>query len=274
MSFNDIISIHGVPRSGTTWLGQVLDSSPQVRYKYQPLFSYAFKDRLNLQSKNEEILNFYRELYYKSDDFLDQVKQKEIGIHPKFTVKNKHPKYLVTKMVRYHYLIPHLISNVSNIKFLLIVRNPCGVLNSWKKAPREFNREWDFKDQWEFAQNKNMFRPEEYFGFNKWKEATKLFLEMERLYKERVMLIKYEELVENPMKVTKHIYKFFNIDLSIQTEDFIDSSTKIFLDDIYSVYKGQKDVNDWKGELDQNIVRKIYESLENTEFERFLYVEN
>ena len=43
MGFDRIISIHGVPRSGTSWLGQILDSSPKVRYKFQPLFSYAFK---------------------------------------------------------------------------------------------------------------------------------------------------------------------------------------------------------------------------------------
>ena len=52
------IALFGVPRSGTSWLGQIFDSCPDVIYKYQPLFSYAFKNRLNMQSSFDEISNF------------------------------------------------------------------------------------------------------------------------------------------------------------------------------------------------------------------------
>ncbi|GAA0606463.1 hypothetical protein GCM10009001_24640 [Virgibacillus siamensis] len=271
MSFKQIISIHGVPRSGTTWLGQILDSSPSVKYKFQPLFSYAFKDRINLQSTKQDILDFYHELYNSSDEFLDQSKQKETGIHPTFTEKANNPECLVTKMVRYHYIIPHLLADVDDIKFLFIVRHPCGSLKSWKKAPREFNsQKWDFQREWEYGQSKNGFRPEEYYGYHKWKEATKLFLTMKQLYGERVMLIKYEDLVENPIEKSKEIYDFCNLDLSNQTKNFIEKSTKITQEDVYSVFKGQKDVDDWKNKLDGNIVNKVYQDLKNTELEQFL----
>ena len=41
------IAIHSAPRSGSSWLGQILNSSPKVCFRFQPLFSYAFKDYLN-----------------------------------------------------------------------------------------------------------------------------------------------------------------------------------------------------------------------------------
>ncbi|PGT81123.1 sulfotransferase [Bacillus sp. AFS040349] len=271
MSFKDIISIHGVPRSGTTWLGQIIDSSPNVRYKYQPLFSYAFKNRICLDSTKNEILEFYSTLYNYSDDFLDQIKQKESGTYPIFTKKNDYPSFLVTKMVRYHYLIPHLIKVLENIKFIFIVRNPCGSLNSWKNAPREFNKDlWDFHEQWEFGQCRNNFRPEEYFGYHKWKEATKLFLEMEQSHAKNVLLIRYEDLVRNPLSITQDLYKFCGFELTNQTKEFIRKSTSIKQDDVYSVFKGKKNVNDWRGDLDEHIVSYVYEDLKNTDFERFL----
>lgn len=49
------IAIFGVPRSGTSWLGQLFNSSERVAYRYQPLFSYAFKGRLNENSTLDEI---------------------------------------------------------------------------------------------------------------------------------------------------------------------------------------------------------------------------
>ena len=56
------IAIHSVPRSGSTWLGQIFNSSSLVIYKYQPLFSYAFKGRLSPQSTNNKIVQFFDEI--------------------------------------------------------------------------------------------------------------------------------------------------------------------------------------------------------------------
>ena len=106
--FNNIISVHGVPRSGTSWLGQIFDSHPNVRYKFQPLYSDRFKDRINVRSTVNEINSFFNELYLTHDDFLDQTLKRRNKIYPSFSDKVRFPKYLVIKMVRYHYLIPYL----------------------------------------------------------------------------------------------------------------------------------------------------------------------
>ena len=270
IKFKKIISIHGVPRSGTSWLGQIFNSSPEVRYKFQPLFSYAFKDQINIYSTKKEILDYFNRLYDYKDSFIDQVGKKKIGVYPIYNYKKKKPKYLVTKMVRYHFLIPHFLYLLNNIYIIAIVRHPCGVLNSWKKAPREFLQEWNFSKEWRFGQSKNEFRPEEYYGFHRWKEATKLFLEMSEQYPKKFKLIKYENLVRNPVSLTKELFGFVQLDFSNVTLNFLNDSTTKMHQDPYSVYKGKKDVNDWKKELDKKIVKNVFRELKGSEFEKFL----
>ena len=52
------IAIFGAPRSGTTWLGQLFNSSPNTLYRYQPLFSYEFKDYLSESNTKQNIKQF------------------------------------------------------------------------------------------------------------------------------------------------------------------------------------------------------------------------
>ena len=53
------IALHSVPRSGSTWLGEILNSSENVKYCFQPLFSYKFKNFLDERSSKDDINNFF-----------------------------------------------------------------------------------------------------------------------------------------------------------------------------------------------------------------------
>ena len=50
-----LIAIHSMPRSGSTWLGSIIDSHPHICYKHQPLFSYCLKGYLDETSDYEKI---------------------------------------------------------------------------------------------------------------------------------------------------------------------------------------------------------------------------
>lgn len=269
-SFQHIISIHGTPRSGTTWLGQIIDSSPQVRYKFQPLFSKAFKERISIRTPIEQTLRTLEEIYNREDKFLDRTKEKLAGIHKEFDQKERFPPFLAIKHNRYHYLIPYFLEFLSNIKIIGIIRHPCGTLNSWRKAPHEFLPEHDFMKNWRFAEDRTAFRPEEYFGFHKWKELTKLFLVMKAQYPENVFLLRYEDLTRNPFQKTEELYQFCQLPMNEQTQAFLTESTTNRNEDVYSVYKAGKKVDDWKDELDQSIIDSVYKELANTEFEPYL----
>jgi len=265
-----IISVHGVPRSGTSWLAQIIDSSPNVRYKFQPIFSNSFKDRINVRSSKEEIYAFFNELYYYDDEFLDRTIQKRNGIYPVFKNKFDLPDTLLIKMVRYHYLIPHLLKNTQEILIVGIIRHPCAVLNSWKNAPKEFPPHLNFSEQWEFAQDRDEFKPEEYFGFHKWKELAKMFLWLQKKFPEKFYLIRYEQLVKNTEAVVKDLFNFCGLTITEQTINFIQESRTIHKDDTYSVFKGLINLDAWKTELDKRIIDRVYYELKNTELEIFL----
>ncbi|MFZ4451740.1 sulfotransferase family protein [Salibacterium aidingense] len=266
----NVVSIHGAPRSGTSWLGQLFDSSPKTQYKFQPLFSYTFKDYLNLYSNEQAINDFFESVYSTKDNFLDQQDKKEMGYYPIFENKSTQPNSLVIKMVRYHYLIKHLLSHAPHLKVIGIVRHPCGAMNSWRKAPREFLPEWDFNKEWYFGIKKNNFRPEEYYGFLKWKEVAAMFLELKKSFPEQFKLIRYEDLVNQTESVVRDVFKFTNIKVEQQTIDFIDESKIVHQDDVYSVFKGNKNLDEWKEELDPHIIHQIESELTNNELYQFM----
>lgn len=265
-----VIALHGPPRSGTSWLAQILDSSPDVAYKYQPLYSRSFRDRIGARSEKASIEAFFKELFHRTDDFLDRENLKKKGAYPRFA-KDKE-RVLCMKHVRYHYLIPRFLElfEGEGLMVLGIIRHPCGYLNSWRKAPREFLPEWDFEKEWRFAPRYNLFRPEEYYGFHRWKEIAELFLVMKEWYPDQFDYIHYEDLVRDPIAISEGVFEWVGLPMSEQSRTFIERSTQEAHDNEYSVFKGGKDPADWKGEFPARIADEVLRELAGSEFERFL----
>lgn len=252
------IAIHSVPRSGSTWLGKILDSSPHTLYKYQPLFSYALKSFLNKDSAEEEIDSFFKKLSETKNSFLDQKSEKEDGLVPEFQ-KNEKPIVLVYKEVRYHHILSNLLLKDNEVKVIGLIRNPFSVINSWLNAPKEFKAElgWKIEQEWKFAPSKNQDRPEEYNGYEKWKEVSYLFIQLKEHYPERFYLLSYEDLFQNPLDETLKLFDFAGLELGPQTLDFLKASTSRNDDDPYSVYKLKNRDQDWEKELPEYIIEEI-----------------
>ena len=66
------IALHAVPRSGSTWLGEILNSNPFVKYCFQPLFSYKYKNFLSENSSTEDIIKFFNLIKITNDEFVCQ----------------------------------------------------------------------------------------------------------------------------------------------------------------------------------------------------------
>ena len=268
--YEKIINIHGVPRSGTSWLGSIVNSSPDVLYKYQPLYQRPIKGMISHESTKEELKDYFDIIYYFSDKEMSLSDETVKGLSPKFIIKEKNPKILVSKHVRHHYLVPHLLENIDNLKIVGIMRNPCGVLNSWRFCDLPtYNQEWDFSEEWRFAQSKNQFRPEWYYGFHRWKEVAKLFLEMKKKYPSKFYLIQYENMVVDLNSEVVKIFDFCELEITDQTRDFCNLSQTKTVADAHSVYRGKKNIFDWKEMLDKTIVQSIYNELKDTELEQF-----
>ncbi len=260
------VALFGVPRSGTTWLGQIFNSSPNVFFCYQPLFSYEFKDRLGENSSKEDIDKFHNDLLRAKSDFVMQKKTLSGGTNVSFS-KNKITA-LVWKEVHHINIIDNLLKN-SDTKLVLIVRNPKATIGSWIKIPKEFDPSWNLADQWRSGSNKNDEKRENYFGYDKWKEAVKIFLKAERDYPNKVMIVSYPELNDNTEEMVNRLYKFIGLRVGKQTKNFISSSKQTNNDDPYSVYRNNHKDDKWKMDLPTEIANEIDNDLKGTELERF-----
>jgi len=266
------IAIHGVPRSGTTWLGAIFDSSPNVAYRYQPLFSYAFKSLISGKSSLEEINDFFKEILITDDEFVLQKIGKKTGIVPSFLKNNI--THIIYKEVRYHNILKNLLEKDSEIKVIGLVRNPLSVLSSWLQAPKEFRKDlgWDEIKEWRWAKKKNLDKLEEFNGFEKWKEAVLLFEGLEKKYPDRFLLLQYEHLLKEPNLNVKRIFSYCGIPYSKQTQDFItESSENDQSKDAYSVFRKNQTDDKWKAQLNKTIINKIKDELKTTSLEKYLY---
>lgn len=266
-----VVSINGSPRSGTSWLGKIFDSHPDVTYRYQPMFSYRFKNTLTVNSTIGEIEHYLDELYQlDDDDFILQIQQKKRGAHPEYFCKYPRPGYMVMKEVRYHYLIESLLRSLDGIKVVGIVRHPCGVINSWIKTPREFNPEWSANSEWRWAQSKNRGRPEEYYGFEKWKELARLFLRLQDEWSDTFYLASYERLVENTMDEVENMFNFTGLPMHPQVVKFIEASHAREVEDPDTVYRTSDVAMRWCNELEPAIRDTILHELKGTELAQFI----
>lgn len=258
MNHPHIVAIHGAPRSGTSWLGQLFNSSPAVAYRYQPFFSYAFRGQVNEFSSPKELDRFFMDLLASRDEFVLQQGAARLARNA-LDFQKAEPTHLVYKEVRFHHLIPHLLASVPSLKLMGLIRDPRSVLTSWFKAPREFDLDWSIDEEWRHAQRKNDGRLENWYGFERWKQLATLLLDMAQRYPDRCRVVKYEELVGATKPMIDELFDFCGIQGNRQTDAFISESTSRDDGDPYGVYRrtGTAPRPAIATEIDQAILREL-----------------
>jgi hypothetical protein len=262
------IGIFGTPRSGTSWLGHIFNSHPDVALRFQPLFSYGHKGSLTTCSSAKEIRTFFEEILSTQDAFatMTSVVQKN---YPAFN-KAALPTHIVFKETRYLHIIENILTQCSDVKIIGIVRNPLAVMASWILAPKEFNPAWDINNEWRSAPSKNLNRPEEFFGFDKWKQSTEDFLRFTAKFPTQFLLLSYDELNRAPLGTTKKLFAFCGLEICDQVQEFLIASKSRHDPDPYSVYRSNANDEHWKGVLPDEIVKQIMIELKNTPLDIFL----
>jgi len=266
------IGIFGVPRSGTTWLSQIFNSHPDVALRFQPLFSYGHKGSLSADSSAEEIRSFFEEILYSQDAFTTMISEMQKN-YPTFK-KSASPTHIVFKETRYLHVIENILTQCSEIKIIGIVRNPLAVMASWILAPKEFNSEWDIDNEWRSAPSKNQNRPEEFYGFDKWKEIAEAFLRFKNQFPQQFLLISYDELNKVPLDTTKKIFNFCELEINDQVHKFLVDSKSRHDPDPYSVYRANASDKCWQNTLPDKIAKQIMLELKNTPLDIFLQDNN
>lgn len=261
------VAIFGVPRSGTSWLGQIFNSSEHVAYRYQPIFSYSFPFSIDKDSNNEDIKKFQKALLETDDPFVCQKKNILGNKTPNF--QKKEFTHLVWKEVRYLETMETLLTN-SDTKIIGIVRHPCGVIKSWMRAPKEFDENWDIIEEWRYAEKKNNTK-HDYYGFENWVKVTDMMLKLRSKFPSRLTLVTYEDLSKYTFNETKRLWKFCELSFSEQTRNFIYESTSKSTEDPYDVYRNKKTVDEWRKYLPQDLINKI---LKDKRVKKFIKILN
>lgn len=260
------VAIHSVPRSGSTWLGEILNSSPYVKYCFQPLFSYKFKDFLDECSREEDIDNFFSMLKATDDEFICQNSQRVAGTLPNFQ-KSNFTTHVIYKEVRYHHILENLLNEDEEIKLILLVRNPIEVMNSWVNAPKEFDKNWEVERELVNAELKNQGRKENFFGLDAWVQITKLFERLAKCHRERVTLINYSALQCNLTKTVEDLFRFCNLELTNSTYSFLNESLEKKVSDTYTVFRGGKQT---QIKLDNKLVEKITKHVSDAKLSQYI----
>lgn len=266
----NLVSIFSTPRSGSSWLGQLFNSSPDTAYRFQPLFSYAFKGRLTMNSSRQECMAFLEELLVTKDKFILQADGNYHVDQMGFSKSPVRSSHLVFKEVRYINIVRNLMEQLPEIMVVGLVRHPCAVIDSWIHAPREFKPEWSVQEQWRSGALKNQGRSEECFGFDKWKEVALLFTELEKRHPDRMKVVRYADLNADPMGTTKDLFTFCDLEFGPSTEDFIRTSRSADGGDANSVYRKARPDEAWKSRLPTSIADTILGELTGSPLERFL----
>lgn len=226
------------------------------------MFSYAHKACLNSCSTEQDIDNFFARLISCQDSFTCQSRERESAIKPIF--QKEECKFVGFKEVRYLDLLIPLLRNHPSLKVIALIRNPFEVLDSWISAPREFRFDlgWNPEEEWRYAFKKNINRPENFFGFEKWKEFYLLVKAAKNLYPSRLHVIDYWNLKTEIISEVKKIYDFLQIPISPQVLKFCEESTQLTNTHAYSVYKNSpKDQSYQSVILSQEINNQIRSEL-------------
>lgn len=249
------VGLFCVPRSGSTWLGEIINSCPEVKYKFQPNFAYSFEHELTDYSTQSEIETFFEKLYNTDDAFING-NLSISGQQKTYNFDKRDITTLCFKETHFLNIIENLLKS-SSIKVVGLVRSPFAVINSWLNIPKEFKPEWDISQEWEKAERKNKGLKTHYFGYDKWKEASFLFLKLRAFYPNQFYLMNYDDLITDIDSQVKMLFQFLEMPYTSQTVDFITQSSLSQNDDAYSVFKQKRNDLGWQSSLPEFIQNDI-----------------
>ncbi len=182
MSLSELSSpifLLGMPRSGTTWLSQIIESSPDVIVRLSPNYSYKLKNRLTVNSGLSEWQSVLSQAIDSDDKFLTQNWRRETGELSYFSAQREHTKAkFFIKDTRFHDVYQAGMDLMERARIVYIVRHPAAALWSWSQC-KEFPEGANFQEEWRAGNCRKHEGPGEYWGFDDWKHLTAEYLKRE-----------------------------------------------------------------------------------------------
>lgn len=139
-NLKDTIVVAGAPRSGTTWLMELLGTIPEYTYIMEPLNPIWFPDSFEAGFRSRKYLR-YNEEWLKGKEHLFKIfTGKQVGLVPEYepSISMIMHRLLATKLivktVKMNRMLPWIAENFQLKHIFLIVRHPCAVVASQMKS--------------------------------------------------------------------------------------------------------------------------------------------
>ncbi|MDX9785223.1 MAG: sulfotransferase [Desulfobacterales bacterium] len=270
-NFKDVVLVIGLARSGTSWLGKILESDPHVMYRYEPnnlkkcdlfipLQQLIEKEGCTKKAsamlvdafKGTALLKNAHTTGHKTPSkklFMDLNLYPLTKLFPlilsdrffKLFYKNRGIKF-VSKIVEFDWGIDWISSALGRPKIIFIIRHPCGNVLSYVEGKK-------------YGMGKQ--------GVEGWAKIWRSVHEEQGL-PDRVSipnfkLVTYEALCLDPIEKSKEIFEFLNWDFTEKTKDFLLKSTDRETDGYWGIRKDPvKTAFKWKENLAREEIEKIY----------------
>jgi len=243
INMSKVLIIAGSPRSGTTWLGDLISNIPKSIVLFEPLhldkyprakeYEFEWRTYINSNSDNPKAKEFFEDLF--NCRFVNSWITREVPVSNLFDIQ-----YFIFKFVRANMLIDWLNNNFYIKKPVFIIRHPCAVVSSQLRLKQ-------------FSKVGNAIMSNNYYeDFPLNKDKIKKYKKSEEILAARwcqenyvplinnnssILLVTYENLLNNPeeeikkifnkwkIEIPKHIYNMFSISSSTTHRD-IDHNDK------------------------------------------------
>ncbi len=263
------IVITGMPRSGTSWLSQIIESCPDVRFRLSPFYCGLFRGDVDQNASREQYEAVFRGAYASDDAFMCQSEQRKGGSYPIFDGKAEAPPVLAIKMTRFHNLLRRMLELFDDLICVTMVRHPCGAIHSWLRTPGEFPADANPETEWRSGACRKT-APWEFWGFDDWKEVTRLYLKLQKQYPSQFFILRYEYFVGHAEEEAHRLFEVLRLPYTDITQCFLKASHARHSENSYAVFKDPGVKDKWKDELDPAIQREIISEIENTDLEQFI----
>ncbi len=293
------IFVFGMPRSGTSWLGKIFDSHPDVVFRHEPDIDfrntsipwYPEETEPYLDEARAYIAKLARVNTVKSRASLPLFPKRHLGTVGQFLryvcvygsraldragVRAGVPDFFSLKDQ------PIVIKSVSsmgraglyteacNSKTIIITRHPCGQIASQMrgikmgKMPSSSYR-WPLLGSvsTQYGLDRPAWEKMNLLENLSWKWVIANETAMSQC--PSAYAVRHEDLCDRPIELAREIFAFAGLEWSEQTQRFLESSTVSDGANYFSVFRDSAaEANKWRGELSDEEINQIMSITANT----------
>jgi len=235
----DAVFVLSMPRSGSSFLGQLLDADPSVAVRLSPFFSYNFRQKSRNIINDNDFDSWISDLINTDDEFVTQSDKSVNGLYPK-QVSKFNVNTLIIKDTRNFIDYVELFFKFNNTKIIFLDRVIREQISSWVHSP-------EFKDlpvtslNLLLANDRKLLEdfPEcEYWGLQDALFFKRLSVDLKNKYSNRISTISYATLAKGDLNDLYSLLPNIRKDLVKQRFNDLRSCNNIVSkNDCYGVYR-------------------------------------